>query len=751
MKKFFSFLCALTIILSASAAPAKVVTKVVSNQKIELKKAPRLQEAKLRKVAKAPQAKADETPLASGTFYTVGGTFKASSVDHTADMPYIEVAVNGANIAIVGLAYYFPEGTVTGTISGNTITIPSGQLLGSDEYGPEYLVGTNDGKTVCDIVFTYDPEEQTLEAETYYIIESSSATEVKAYAYWILPVFSAVEPEEPELVELPEGATVVEYTMEYSEENDEEELVSNAKTINVAVVGDQVYFQGMSAFLPEAWVVGTKEGNTITFAANQYMGEYYGPSYFFYDEDEEDFEFTYDTEKDTYTAEGEIFGLLYVKASGKYYYDGRYTDPVLSKAKPIDYNNPAVVEITYATHQLTEAEEYTDVIYAFSNAKADTVFQFDIYLDEGQKDVVLGQTYTMEDMESSSDYTYIAINGVATALKEVTFTKTQEEGEEIPTFKALVVDMRNNVYSFECTIEETLPIVVEVPDGLETATYKFDGVDTKGNEVGKFVQVGFDGADVYIQGMSGYVEEGWIKGTKNDEGIYEFPMCILGTYSDFDDYELYTIATTMTYDAELDQFACAQFVSVGGEYMFDAYSNITLTKYVEVAATPADPEFTNFAFAGEKYPKVEYSISQKGTQNEDLNPDKLSYTFFIQKGNEMSPLVLTTDLYINLEEDMTEIPYNFSDSYDIYNHLLYLNQSEEEVRSWDKLGLQVIYRGADEERKSNIVWYDVKAYWDEQGIENVVLTDKAQKVMIDGALYIIRNNKLYNVQGAVVK
>ena len=744
MKKFFSLLCALTIILSANAAPAKVVTKVVSNQKIELKKAPRLEKAQLYKVAKAPQAKADETPLASGTFYTVDGTFKASGADHTADMPYIEVAVSGANIAIVGLAYYFPEGTVTGTISGNTITIPSGQLLGSDEYGPEYLVGTNDGSTVCDIVFTYDPEEQTLEAETYYIIESSSATEVKAYAYWILPVFSAVEPEEPELVELPEGATVVEYTMEYSEENDEEELVPNAKTINVAVVGDQVYFQGMSAYLPDAWVVGTKEGNTITFAAVQYVGTYAGMTSFFFYGDEAIF--TYDAAKDTYTAEGEMYGVL-----GNKYYDGHYTDPVLSKAKPIDYNNPAVVEITYATHQLTEAEEYTDVIYAFSNAKADTVFQFDIYLDEGQKDVVLGKTYTMEDMESISDYTYIAINGVATALKEVTFSKSLEEGAEVPTFKALVVDMRNNVYSFECTIEETLPVVVEVPEGLETATYKFDGVDTKGEDVVKFVQVGFDGVDVYIQGMSDYVEEGWIKGTKNDEGIYEFPMCILGTYSYFDDYELYTIATTMTYDAELDQFACAQFVSLGGEYMFDAYSNITLTKYVEVAATPADPEFTNFVFVGVNYPKVEYSISLKGTQNEDLNPDKLSYTFFIQKGNEMSPLVLTTDLYSKLEEDMTEIPYNFSDSYDIYNHLLYLNQDEEEVRSWDKLGLQVIYRGADEERKSNIVWYDVKAYWDEQGIENVVLTDKAQKVMIDGALYIIRNNKLYNVQGAVVK
>lgn len=40
---------------------------------------------------------------------------------------------------------------------------------------------------------------------------------------------------------------------------------------------------------------------------------------------------------------------------------------------------------------------------------------------------------------------------------------------------------------------------------------------------------------------------------------------------------------------------------------------------------------------------------------------------------------------------------------------------------------------------------------EEQGIENVVLTEKVQKVMIDGALYIIRDNKLFNVQGVQVR
>ena len=47
------------------------------------------------------------------------------------------------------------------------------------------------------------------------------------------------------------------------------------------------------------------------------------------------------------------------------------------------------------------------------------------------------------------------------------------------------------------------------------------------------------------------------------------------------------------------------------------------------------------------------------------------------------------------------------------------------------------------------VW---KANWvDPQGIENVVLTEKAQKVVVDGVLYIVRDNKMFNVQGGQVR
>lgn len=495
MKRFFSFLCALTIILGASAARLQKGTlqKMLSNQPIKVEQ--------VTKAVKAPQAKA-ETPFASGTFYTVGGTFYAYDGSDwavaTSYMPSVEVTVDGDQVSIVGLAYWFKDGAVNGTLTGNTITIPSGQLVGTDEYGDEFLVGSDDGETVSEsIVFEYDPETGTLSAATNYIFESASTAELQVYCYWSGAVFGLEAPETPEAVVLPEG--------------------------------------------------------------------------------------------------------------------------------------------------------------------------------------------------------------------------------------------------------------------VETSLYKFDGHDVYyDTQTVKYVYVGFDGADVYIQGMSDAVPEGWIKGTKDAEGTYEFAECYLGIYeSMFGDFEVYAQATTMTYDAEKDQFSCASFTSTIEEELWDEFEAITLSKFTEVAATPADPKFKDFVFANTDYPHVDFEIPLVGTNEEDLNPEKLSYIFFIQKGNEESPLVFTTDLYEYLEAEMTEIPYSFSDDWDFYNNRTYLNQSEEVVRSWEKLGLQSIYRGAGEEHKSNIVWFDVKAYWaevdSEQGIENIELTEKAQKVAVDGVLYIIRDNKMYNVQGARVR
>ena len=151
-------------------------------------------------------------------YYTTSGTFYAGTStgweDATADMKSVNVAVVGSDIYVQGLAYWFLEGWIKGSLDGTTATFPSGQLVGEDEYGPEYLVGSEDGATVSEnIVFAFDATEGVLTATTALIVESGSAESLSPYCYWNSPVFSKEEPAGPELVVLPAGVELVEYAL----------------------------------------------------------------------------------------------------------------------------------------------------------------------------------------------------------------------------------------------------------------------------------------------------------------------------------------------------------------------------------------------------------------------------------------------------------------------------------------------------------------------------------------------------------
>ena len=286
------------------------------------------------------------------TYYTVDGGFYVGTSsgwsDYTSSMATVNVAVDGTDMYIQGLAYWFEDAWVKGTIDGATVTFPSGQLLGSDEYGDEFLVGSDDEETVTDIIFNYNSEEGILTAVTTYIfengaqdaltIEEDDETYSAIYCIWYQPVFSTTEPEGPTLVEVPEGIEVLPYVMTYVDD----EGKAGSVPVKVAVDGNDVYVQGFSNFLPEAWVKGVKDGNEVTFAEMQYVGEYYtyGSSYAFYNGDAV---FTFDAETGTYTAEGLIFGVLANK-----YYDGYYVNPVLSPVveKAAMPANPEVIGLT---------------------------------------------------------------------------------------------------------------------------------------------------------------------------------------------------------------------------------------------------------------------------------------------------------------------------------------------------------------------------------------------------------------------
>lgn len=51
--------------------------------------------------------------------------------------------------------------------------------------------------------------------------------------------------------------------------------------VNVGFDGDEVYIQGISSYIPDAWVKGTVDGDKIVFEGGQYMGSYSAPTGFY--------------------------------------------------------------------------------------------------------------------------------------------------------------------------------------------------------------------------------------------------------------------------------------------------------------------------------------------------------------------------------------------------------------------------------------------------------------------------------------
>ena len=335
------------------------------------------------------------TPPSSATtetWYTAGGTFKASAssgwVDYTEKMATVTVAISGSDIFIKGLAYWFPDGWIQGTISGGTATFASGQFIGEDEYGAEYIVGSDDGSTVSDnIVFTYDATEGVLTSTTKFIVESGAADEISAYCYWVSPVFSKTKPAEPEVVVPPTGLTAEEYTIVYQDYDKEDA----SGYVNVGFDGSDVYIQGLCSYLPEAWVKGTLSGTTVTFEGTQFYG-IYGSSYKMFLQDD-DVVFAYDAASQTFSAEGVVYNY-----TGSQYAD-YYTNPVITKVVEVAGTpaTPTITEIRSTTSG--DAVEFSiPTVDTKGNPMSSSKLSFQFFTDIEQ--TVAPLTFSAEDYEN---------------------------------------------------------------------------------------------------------------------------------------------------------------------------------------------------------------------------------------------------------------------------------------------------------------------------------------------------------------
>lgn len=313
------------------------------------------------------------------------------------------------------------------------------------------------------------------------------------------------------------------------------------------------------------------------------------------------------------------------------------------------------------------------------------------------------------------------------------------DGDRLIGLVQFDADGKMSVYSYTKELvmdqlDDAIP--VSVPEGVETEQYIYyfstsDGVYTY-NELNK---VAIDGDDVYFNNLCPDYPGVWVKGelTKDEAGNVTGATVPSGQFLGYDlAYLLYFTAqtstgefttkkepvtepidaATFTYDAESKTFTMSpdQFVSqttLSGATK-GIYSRVSVKYYGEdIPATPVDPrglDLLDLSAYGYGV-MLSFDIDNQGTNGEYLNPNNLYWRAFIDK----DVLEFTSEEYPEdiFDEPMTEIPYYFNGYYDIgygdtptQRFFVFYNET------WQRAGVQAIYKVGGETFRSRIVYID---------------------------------------------
>ena len=531
----------------------------------------------------------------------------------------------------------------------------------------------------------------------------------------------------------------------------EEQLYS---TVNVGQSGSDVYVQGLVPLIPEAWVKGTMEDGIVTFEP-QFVGDIDGmePCFLMSCDDEDNllpFVMFYDAELNAYDAEGLM--LLYPNTEELDYdfVQGLYLGIHIGD-RPDVVTPPEELETTKMRFSGLnyDDEKVSGKVYVGFDGK-DVYIQnlvsqvSDAWIKGTLNDARTQVTFPCGQYVGVSEYEATPVYIVGTEdgkkLSDITFNYDASNNSFKLQSLFLINAKRDEIYFYDyfqpgLVIEEPSgysATIVEAPEDLVTEPYLFVGTDTyEEEEVIKEVNVGFYGEnEVYIQGLSDYVEDAWVKGELND-GVLSIPGWLLGEYdSMYGLLDIVLIPATFTYDKDNNTFTTDGFTSFSEEMNsnMDEYANVVLTRIVEKPAMPKQPEILEYIEA-EYGNSVKMEIVAKDTDDQPLVSSKLGYQLFIDIEKEVSALTFTPDLYEFLDEEMTVVPYNFADSYDFYKNgngrQVYLNQPNQET--WNRIGVKCIYTAGGETKETEISWFEIKEY-DPNGISNITSDTTEQPI-----------------------
>lgn len=241
------------------------------------------------------------------------------------------------------------------------------------------------------------------------------------------------------------------------------------------------------------------------------------------------------------------------------------------------------------------------------------------------------------------------------------------------------------------------------------------------------VKVVIEGNDIYLGDLYDDVPNCWVKGTlENGKAVFKKQFAGMDTtsiaYSYFwpahadsvqtplmEWYVSYSLSdkTIFDYDEATRTLKTdsAFIFNVGRSeeyvYALAGFTKAELMPWENKPFTPVAPKIVEFEPYDNDlgYGYVLFDLPAESATGDDILPGQLYYQIYLND----QPLTLTPDEYINVPKDMTEIPYSFSDDYDIT-----MDGTERNVSffrtDFSRLGVQSIYKGGGETRRSDIVY-----------------------------------------------
>ena len=261
-----------------------------------------------------------------------------------------------------------------------------------------------------------------------------------------------------------------------------------------------------------------------------------------------------------------------------------------------------------------------------------------------------------------------------------------------------------------------------------------------------------EGNDIYIAGLNENIPSGWAKGTISGNKAtfsghqYMGLDTVTASYAFFepvshnmvwdseigDSIESLTLADAITFDYDADKGTLSTdstFVANQGYKMFNqvfTYDGATLEPWTEKAATPLAVDASTMSYMpfSEEYGYglLAFAPSEFDADGYILDANKLYYSIYLDD----DVLTIDPDEYKLFPYETTEIPFTYSDMLDFVNYAG-MWQVYTFVTGIDRIGVQMIYKGGGEVRKSAITYISATDE-DPSAVSNVAQTGKVAGV-----------------------